>query len=190
MNTAQRERADLAKKYENFDPVISKIQEDAGYAEALQRTTEEYFNKDSYVGATDLDPNITQALDHTQQRLAQMEVKFADQEIEKNINACKADGMPIDEVAEQAILQRIRETGSTDVRSHAWAVLGPSMVANAANSAKQSTVDKIQKNNQSYVETPTLPSVETKEVKPEDLSDSERGDMMLNELSQMMPGGG
>jgi hypothetical protein len=64
------------------------------------------------------------------------------------------------------------------------------MVANAANSAKQSTVDKIQKNNQSYVETPTLPSVETKEVKPEDLSDSERGDMMLNELSQMMPGGG
>lgn len=189
MNTAQRERADLARKYEGFDPVISKMQEDAGYAEALQRTTEEYFNKDSYQGATDVPQEVVSALDTTQQRLAQMEVKFADQEIEKGINACKSDGMPIDQAAEAAIWKRVEETGSMDVKSHAWAILGKSMVEAAAKSGVQTTVDKIQKNNQSYVEAPTLPSVETKEVKPEDLSDSERGDMMLSELSQMMPGG-
>lgn len=189
MNEAQRERAEIARRYENFDPVVKKIQEDAGYAEALQRTTEEYFNKDSYQGVTDVPEDINQALNPLYQKIANMEVKLADKDIESKIAALKSDGMPIDEAVEAAIWKRIADTGSNDVNSHFWTVMGPTMVANVAKSTQQTTVETIQKNNSQYVETPTLPSVETKEVNIADLSERERGDMMEAELATMMPGG-
>lgn len=189
MNTAQTERANMKREYESFDPVIRKIREDPKYAEALQRTTEEYFSDTGYQGDTTLPADLNQAMIPIQHEVNELKMKLANQEIDKEMSALKSSGMPIDLDAEREILARFGTAGG-DLSSHAWAVVGPKMVASAAKSATQDTATKIQENNAKYVDSSTLSATPTEPVDIKDLPQKEVDAMMEAELKVLYGGGG
>jgi hypothetical protein len=188
MNEAQLNLANKEKEYSSFDPVIRKIREDPKYAEALQRTTEEYFSDTGYQGDTTLPADLNQAMTPIIHELNEVKMKLANQEIDKQMSALKGD-MPIDPDSEREILTRFGSQGG-DLASHAWAVVGPKMVANAAKSATQATADKIQENNASYVDSATLSATPTEPVDIKDLPQKEIDALMEADLAKMYGGGG
>lgn len=169
MNDAQRTASENEQRYRQFTPLLERVQNDAEYARALQKATQEYFEGSDGIDA-DVPPEVSAALDPLHNRIAQMENQLAGEQMDREINDLKAKGMPIDDQAYNQIMQRVIDTRSRDVTAHAWALLGPKMVAGASKDATTNTAEQIKKNNEKYVNTPTGVSPETKPFSVTDAS--------------------
>ena len=160
MNDAQRTASENEQRYSQFTPLLERVQNDADYARALQQATQEYFEG----GGTNADvpPEVNATFEPLNNRIAQMENQLAGEQMDREITQLKSDGMPIDDQAYNQIMQRVIDTRSRDVKAHAWALLGPKMVAGASKDATHNTADQIKKNNEKYVNTPTGVAPDTK----------------------------
>jgi len=160
MNEAQRTATENDQRYSQFTPLLERVQNDADYARALQKATQEYFEGDGT--SADVPPEVSASFEPLNNRIAQMENQLAGEQMDRTINELKAGGMPIDDQAYNQIMQRVIDTRSRDVTAHAWALLGPKMVAGASKDATHQTADQIKKNNEKYVNTPTGVAPDTK----------------------------
>jgi len=188
MNDAQRNSVDIERKYEPVRPLIDKLQSDPAFAAKLQSAAQEYFDGGTEFQYKEAPNEVNQTLDPVYQRLSTMETQLAGEKMDREIDRLRGDGMPIDDAAYNKIMQRVVDTRNDDVQAHAWSILGPSMVSNAAKQATTDVADKIKGNSSKYIPTPgggtSTKPYDVKQMSQEDIDND-----MMAELTEKMSGG-
>jgi len=194
MNTAQTELAETRQRYQNFDPLMQQLKSDPSLAGALEETVRKHYDQGYYQADTsaEMNPrtqvpqNVDQTFNPLVQKVNDMETKLANQEMNAEIDRLRdVDGLPITDESRNAIWNRVVETGSGDVRAIAWALLGPQMVRQAADSATKQTAEQIKANNQKYTPPGSGPATPTSPFDVTTMSEADVEDSMLRDLEGM-----
>lgn len=184
MNEAQRLKIETERRYEPVKPLIEKLQSDPQFAAKLQSAAQEYFGGGGY-DQTEVPPEVKTGLDPLVNRLNQMEVQLAGEQMDRDIDKLKTGGMPIDDNVKNQIYQMVVDTGSKDVEAHAWKILGPQMVKQAGQEATKEVAEKIKGNNSKYVNVPGGPAPDAS-FDARTASQSEVDSEMMKDLEKRM----
>jgi hypothetical protein len=187
MNEAQRAKIEIERELEAYKPYLDEMKRNPQFAENQRKAAEQFLGGgqvDNY-DSPQVDNEVTKTLDPVYQRLYSVETQLAGEKMDREIDALRGKGFPIDDGAYNQIMQRVIETRNDDVEAHAWKILGPKMLEQASKQATTEVTEKIKSNSTKYVPTPGG-GQSSKPYDVKQMSQSDIDDDMVRDIEEMM----
>jgi hypothetical protein len=140
MSEAQRESADIRKRYEFAEPLIGHLDSTPGFADHMQRSVNEFFNKENeYEPAPAQAAPVAQAFDPRNLEIQQMKQQLASIEQNRQLDELERrypQAMTLD--TKQEILARMNQQGG-EASMHLFAIQGQAMMQSERQAGADAT---------------------------------------------------